>query len=590
MLKKLLTGLLVFSACALATPISEHGQLSLKGFDVVDKNGQPYVLRGMSFFWDDWGFEKFFTEGAVKTIANDWGGNVVRTPIHDLNESRAKAMIDYAASAGIYIIVDYHSHCAHKNASSAQSFFGNIASYVKQKNYVHVLYELYNEPLYENCNGANDTQSGGSLTSWNTIKQYAESVIPKIRANDPNGIIIVGTPNYSQGTEAARVNPITGQKNIAYTLHFYASESGHGSLRWNVLRAKCNDFPVIITEWGVSKADGGQNGTPMNKSMNDTWMSWIETIGVSWANWSISDKGETSAALTGGASPNGGWNDGNLTASGKYVKNLMKNLNAGKGLSSVGLSPANVDCAQLEGGGEYEFVRNGVGNFGYAIQGENYMDSSNAKTVETDAKGVQNEMYLTSQNSGSEAWAEYTLMDIPAAGYYVFYAKVGANSDGYLRYSVDEGATVDSVKYTSTGGLTTIKGFYNKIALPTEGTSNIRVSWKGDVALDVFSVVVADSADSTELGIKAGEQIVSIGSAKASVSDQFRFDARNRSFVIPEGYERLSLFSVKGRKVYSADVTGKANVGLDRSVKKGVYMAVLSGAKGQTSLQLKVTE
>ena len=586
-LKKLLMGVLAVAIGVIASPISEHGQLSLKGFDVVDKNGQPYVLRGMSFFWDDWGFEKFFTEGAVKTIANDWGGNVVRTPIHDLNESRAKAMIDYAFNAGIYIIVDYHSHCAHKNASSAQSFFGNIASYVKQKNYVHVLYELYNEPLYENCSSASDTYAGGTLTSWNTIKQYAESVIPKIRANDPNGIIIVGTPNYSQGTEAARANPITGQKNIAYTLHFYASTSGHGSLRWNVLRAKCNDFPVIITEWGVSESSGDGNFT---KSMNDTWMSWIETIGVSWANWSISDKGETSAALTGGASPNGGWNDGNLTASGKYVKNLMKNLNAGKGLSSVGLSPANVDCAQLEGGGEYEFVRNGVGNFGYAIQGENYMDSSNAKTVETDAKGVQNEMYLTSQNSGSEAWAEYTLMDIPAAGYYVFYAKVGANSDGYLRYSVDEGATVDSVKYTSTGGLTTIKGFYNKIALPTEGTSNIRVSWTGDVALDVFSVVVADSADSTELGIKAGEQIVSIGSAKASVSDQFRFDARNRSFVIPEGYERLSLFSVKGRKVYSADVTGKANVGLDRSVKKGVYMAVLSGAKGQTSLQLKVTE
>ena len=590
MLKKLLTGLLVFSACALATPISEHGQLSLKGFDVVDKNGQPYVLRGMSFFWDDWGYERFFTEGAVKTIANDWGGNVVRTPIHALDESRAKAMIDYAFSAGIYIIVDYHSHCAHKNASSAQSFFGNIASYVKQKGYVHVLYELYNEPLYENCNGASDTQSGGSLTSWNTIKQYAESVIPKIRANDPNGIIIVGTPNYSQGTEAARANPITGQKNIAYTLHFYASTSGHGSLRWNVLRAKCNDFPVIITEWGTSESDGGQDGKPMNKSMNDTWISWIETIGVSWANWSISDKSETSAALTGGASTNGGWSDGNLTASGKYVKNLIKNLNDGKGLSSVGLSPANVDCAQLEGGGEYEFVRNGVGNFGYAIQGENYMDSSNAKTVETDAKGVQNEMYLTSQNSGSEAWAEYTLMDIPAAGYYVFYAKVGANSDGYLRYSVDEGATVDSVKYTSTGGLTTIKGFYNKIALPTEGTSNIRVSWKGDVALDVFSVVVADSADSVDLGIKAGEKIVSIGSAKTAMSDQFRFDSRNSTFMIPAGYERLSLFTVKGRKVYSVDVQGKANVELDRSVKKGVYMAVLSGAKGQKSLQFKVTE
>ncbi len=587
MLKKLLMGVLAVAIGVIASPISDHGQLSLKGFDVVDKNGQPYILRGMSFFWDDWGFEKFFTSGAVNTIANDWGGNVVRTPIHDLNESRAKSMIDYAAAAGVYIIVDYHSHCAHKNASSAQSFFGNIASYVKQKGYVHVLYELYNEPLYENCSSANDTYAGGTLTSWNTIKQYAESVIPKIRANDPNGIIIVGTPNYSQGTEAARANPITGQKNIAYTLHFYASTSGHGSLRYNLLRGKCNDFPIIITEWGVSESSGDGNFT---KSMNDTWISWIESIGVSWANWSISDKGETSAALTGGASSNGGWNDGNLTASGKYVKNLIKNLNAGKGLSSVGLSPSNVDCSVLEGGGEYEFVRNGIGQFGYAIQGENYMDSSNAKTVTSDAKGVQNGMYMASQNNGSESWTEYTLMDIPAAGYYVFYAKLGANSDGYLRYSVDEGTTVDSVKFTSTGGLTSIKGFYNKIALPVEGSSNIRVSWTGDIALDVFSVVVADSADSLELDIQAGQEIVSIGSAKASVNGQFRFDARERSFVIPEGYERLSLFSVKGRKVYSADVQGRVAVQLDRSVAKGMYMAVLSGAKRKVSLQFRVTE
>lgn len=584
-LKKLLMGLLVAAGGIWASPVSEHGQLSLKGFDVVDKNGSKFILRGMSFFWDDWGFEKFFTEGAVKTIANDWGGNVVRTPIHDLNESRAKSMIDYAASAGIYIIVDYHSHCAHKNASGAQTFFGNISSYVKQKNYNHVLYELYNEPLYANCSSANDTYAGGGLTSWNSIKQYAESVIPKIRANDPNGIIIVGTPNYSQGTEAARANPITGQKNIAYTLHFYASTSGHASLRYNLLRGKCNDFPIIITEWGVSESSGDGK---FDKSMNDTWMAWIESIGVSWANWSISDKGETSAALTGGASSNGGWNDGNLTASGKYVKNLMKNLNAGKGLSGVGLSPANVDCSILNGDGEYEFVRNGLGEFGYAIQAENYMDSSNAKSVEQ--KGAQGGIYLTSQNSGSESWAEYTVMDIPASGYYVFYTKVGAKNDGYLRYSVDGGATMDSVKYTSTGGLTTFKGFYNKIALPVEGTSNIKLSWKGELAVDVFSVIVADSADSLELGIKKDAVITSIGPMNTVKTDKFSFDARNREFLIPEGYESLTLFSVTGKKIYSMDVQDRASLKLNASIRKGLYMAVLKGAKGMSSLRINVVE
>ena len=585
-LKKVLMGFLAVAGVLWATPVSEHGQLSLKGFDVVDKNGSKYILRGMSFFWDDWGFEKFFTEGAVKTIANDWGGNVIRTPLHDLNESRAKSMIDYAASAGIYIIVDYHSHCAHKNASSAQSFFGNISSYVKQKNYNHVLYELYNEPLYANCSGGNDTYAGGSLTTWKDIKSYAESVIPKIRANDPNGIIIVGTPNYSQGTEAARANPITGQKNIAYTLHFYASTSGHGNLRYNVLKGKCNDFPIIITEWGVSESTGDGK---FDKSMNDTWMAWIESIGVSWANWSISDKGETSAALTGGASASGGWNDGNLTASGKYVKNLIKNLNAGKGLSSVGLSETNVDCSLVEGSSVHEFVRNGVGEFGYSIQGENYMDSLNVKTVDAE-KGVQNGKYLATQNSGSESWANYTVMSVPAAGYYVFYAKMGAKSDGYLRYSVDDGATVDSVKYTSTGGLTTFKGFYNKIALPVEGSANIKISWKGDISIDAFTVYEADSTDSLELKITKDSKIVSIGSAKASMKDQFRFDATNRSFLIPEGYESLTLFSVTGKKIYSLDVQDRASVKLNASIRKGLYMAVLKGAKGMSSLRINVVE
>jgi endoglucanase len=322
--------------------------------------------------------------------------------------------------------------------------------------------------------------------------------------------------------------------------------------------------------------------------MNDTWISWIESIGVSWANWSISDKGETSAALTGGASASGGWNDGNLTASGKYVKNLIKNLNAGKGLSGVGLSPANVDCSQLEGGGQHEFVRNGVGSFGYAVQGENYMDSSNVKTVEYEK--AQNKSYLASQNSGTESWAEYTLMDIPASGYYVLYASVASNSSGYLHYSVDEGSTVDSVEYSSTGSQTKFTGVLGKIALPVEGSANIRISWKGDLSLDVFTVMPADSADSVQLDIKPGDKVMQLGSAKTSMSEQFRFDVKNRSFGIPEGYERLSLFSVKGRKVYSVDVQGKANVELDRSVKKGVYMAVLSGAKGRVSLQLKVTE
>lgn len=580
-LKKLMIGLMAAAVCAIASPVSEHGKLSFKGFDVVDKNGNPYVLRGMSLFWDKWGFEKYHNSGVISTLANDWGANFVRTPNSGLDESRAKSLIDAAAQAGIYIMIDYHSHCAHKNASGAASFFGNIASYVKQKNYSHVLYELYNEPLYENCNDVTDTYSGGSLTSWNTIKGYAEQVIAAIRQHD-DGIVIVGTPNYSQGTEAARANPITQYKNVGYTLHFYASTSGHASLRYNLLKGKCNDFPIFISEWGVSESSG--DGA-FNKEMNQTWMNWVESIGVSWANWAIADKSETSSALTGGANSNGGWNDGNLTASGKYVKNLMKGLNAGGSLSSVGLQSVNVDCSLLTGDGAYEFSRNGVGVFGNGVEAENYADSSNVQTKETGKSG----RYIEAANKSSEATATYKLTDIPGPGYYVFYTRLGANSNGYVRYSINNGETVDSVEYSSTGSTTTFKGFQNKIALTAAGEATIQLSWTGDAALDVFSVVYADSTDSLDLGITSDMPLPEAIAPSVSAGS-FSYEMTGRVFLLPEGAKELILFSMTGKKISSMKVEGRSSVALEGSMPSGLYMAMLKTDRGMLPLRINVTK
>ena len=73
-------------------------------------------------------------------------------------------------------------------------------------------------------------------------------------------------------------------------------------------------------------------------------------------------------------------------------------------------------------------------------------------------------------------------------------------------------------------------------------------------------------------------------------TDKFSFDARNREFLIPEGYKSLSLFSVTGQKVYSMDVQNRASLKLNASIRKGLYMAVLKGSKGMSSLRINVVE
>lgn len=100
-----------------------------------------------------------------------------------------------------------------------------------------------------------------------------------------------------------------------YTLHFYAGTHGK-ELRDRIDAAMKKGIGIFVSEWGTSRADG--NGGVFTKEA-DVWLDFLDQKGISWANWSLCDKSETSAALKPGASANGGWKQGDLSESGKYV-------------------------------------------------------------------------------------------------------------------------------------------------------------------------------------------------------------------------------------------------------------------------------
>ena len=85
----------------------------------------------------------------------------------------------------MYVIIDWHIlHDLDPNVykEDAKDFFNEMSA--KYADYDNVIYEICNEP------------NGG--TNWNSVKNYANEIIPVIRANDSDAIIIVGTPNWSQ--------------------------------------------------------------------------------------------------------------------------------------------------------------------------------------------------------------------------------------------------------------------------------------------------------------------------------------------------------------------------------------------------------
>lgn len=301
------------------TPVSQHGQLSVKNGQLVDKNGKGYQLRGMSTHGLTW-FPEFVNESAFKTLRDDWNTNVVRLAMYVDewgngqcymgNKSGSLELlekgVDICIKLDMYVIIDWHvlnPGDPSKYTNEAKSFFETVSK--RYAKYPNVIYEICNEP------------NGGASWSGN-IKPYAEKIIPVIRKNAPNSVIIVGTPTWSQEIDKPLSDPLN-YKNVMYAFHFYAAT--HAGLRSNVENCVAQGLPVFVSEFGTCDASGG-GANDFNETQK--WLSYFDKQGISYCNWSICNKDETCSVLRPGTSANGNWSESNLTENGKWMRNWLK--------------------------------------------------------------------------------------------------------------------------------------------------------------------------------------------------------------------------------------------------------------------------
>lgn len=287
--------------------VSENGKLRVEGTKLVNERGEAVVLHGMSSHGLQW-FPSYATENAIKATA-DYGANLFRCAMYTgeggyLSNTAVKDTlinsVDSAIRQDMYVIIDWHilsdgNPLSH--VDEAADFFAEMSQ--RYGDNPAVLYEICNEP-------------NGNVTWDGNVKPYAERIIPVIRANS-DGIILVGSPTWSQDLHEAAKNPLNGE-NIMYTCHFYAGTH----TEWLRQRIADCGLPVFVTEWGTSAADGN-GGVYLDEAQK--WIDFMSERGISWANWSLCDKSESSAALVGGANVNDGISESELTESGKFVFN-----------------------------------------------------------------------------------------------------------------------------------------------------------------------------------------------------------------------------------------------------------------------------
>lgn len=285
-------------------PVSQYGQLiagvnskgqgriygSCKGVS----DGNEVQVRGMSLYWSLLKpATDFYSDAGISTMVRDMKIEIIRASIGTeenwggtlgflLDPDAQRELIDQAVRAAIrndiYVIIDWHSHKAHKQLAEANAFFDEMAQ--KYGQYNNVIFEIFNEP---------------TRIVWSQVKEYADVIVSTIRRHSDN-LILVGSPLWDQKPHMAIENEVSDSlNNIAYTFHYYANSHSIRSEGRNADAAINAGLSVFVSEWGTGNASGG--GEP-NVERNDQWQEWMDKNQLSSANWSASKIKEGTAAFT----------------------------------------------------------------------------------------------------------------------------------------------------------------------------------------------------------------------------------------------------------------------------------------------------
>lgn len=281
------------------SPVAKNGALSVSGGNLVNKNGKKITLQGVCVSGLTW-HPDMIRRANFKTLRDEWKVNLIRMAMYvdtsmyggandqgyasgtDSDRAVIKDMmyhgIDEATKLGMYAMVDWHildDRDPNVHIKKAKKFFDEVSKkYAKNDN---IIYEICNEP------------NGG--VNWSRIKKYADVIVPIIKANDPDAVIIVGTPSWSSDLTGPVKNPVKGS-NIMYAYHFYAA-THKDSQRADLAKAVKAGLPVFVTEYGLTEASGEGY---IDYESGKKWFSLMTQNNISYCVWNLNSKSDISGS------------------------------------------------------------------------------------------------------------------------------------------------------------------------------------------------------------------------------------------------------------------------------------------------------
>jgi endoglucanase len=266
-------------------------------------------------------FKYYINQESINNLKS-WGINVIRLGVEIDQTKDEKIMQDYfdtidlLVKNNIYVVaVLWNSENIYNNVDIAKEYFNELS--LRYNDNHNIIYEIANEP--------------SDKTQWDEIKKYSNEIIPIIRKNSKENIIIIPSPSWDGSPNLIKMNELVETNNIMVAQHMYTGQQLNEENISKIQEAINNGTPIFVTEWGTTMANGNDG---FYEAYSNAFVKFMDNNKLSWCNFCITDMnfqvgyGKEEEEYSGIVQHNK-WNNSLsediLTESGKYIKNILLN-------------------------------------------------------------------------------------------------------------------------------------------------------------------------------------------------------------------------------------------------------------------------
>lgn len=298
--------------------VSYHQSLKVRGNKLIDSNDNEIQLRGVSSHGIAW-FPQYINFSAI-SFWKDAGANAFRISMYsdqnkgyayypEENKNYMYLAVENTLAADMYAIVDWHvlrDENPNVHIDKAKEFFEEISAHYK--NNPGIIYEICNEP-----NGDTD---------WDDVVEYANQIIPIIRKNAPDALIITGVPNFCTSFQGVKENPLQ-YENIVYAFHQYMPIDGSDYDEYLFNDLIKSEIPFFVSEWGIGKKSVKEDEKIDFKAAKQ-FMNMMNEHNISWMCWSFSNAGTSHALIKESSEKYGDFTEEDLNQVGRFIYSELK--------------------------------------------------------------------------------------------------------------------------------------------------------------------------------------------------------------------------------------------------------------------------